>query len=569
MSTGPKAADIARDREERLRKEMGDEAYETLQAEVMPTANVPVPETRVAPSLRVHVPAREETPAANEPASAMSRRIRRKKSKKKSLSDDPDYISTRLSDQSMMSEPAHPEKKRKLLTGAEPLQEQALENEQDQDDDMDLEDVPAEPRAEALDVPANVPGLQQTPTEPKRLSITRSENAMNASPIDISPSGPQPTPAQARINLDLLSRASRVPHDVGEQVKARLSALLGKEAYDQFILDAQRDTGILPTPAAVVSATMSNLPSLTGHVHGDFVPRAPGRDAPLLGSHPVPVPTEPGPSLSMRAAGQVDLPLNPHLTKAMEQLQPVGWPPEEDLYSMTVDSLCIYWIKANESSVLSMTREIQVTAVPTLHKIPKPLLKKWNELYIAYAKAQRLGRTMPFEGVRNVNDFDIFWKQRMRPPGVVEALMSYNPGPDMSLPQWPRLTAQNLLDVFPRLGNAENPIVQQHIRDYLQCEPDYPVLLVEAWEMFDTLRVIAEQPPVAMEDFKELRLEHDLWLPGAEPFRYPNNHQQPATRPPTNTTLPVQRGTTMQLPLTQHTGTHCRDQFLSLLSRPG
>ena len=197
MSTGPKAADIAREREERLRKEMGDEAYERMEAEVMPMSNTAVPAnapvTREAPSLRVNVPARKETSAANEPASAMSRR-RRKKSKKTSVSSDPEYISTRPSDQSMMSEPVHPEKKRKLLTCPEPLQEQELENEQDQDDDMDLEDVPAETRADVLDVPVNAP---MSPTK------RRSMEPANVVHIDVSPTPTVPVPPEAQFSVCL------------------------------------------------------------------------------------------------------------------------------------------------------------------------------------------------------------------------------------------------------------------------------------------------------------------------------------------------------------------------------
>ena len=542
---------------------MGDAAFEAL--EVMPKANVSDPVTVPGTRLRANVPATRETSAANvpdntnvpvtrlrvnvpvaretsttnEPASASSRRNRRRKLRKQA-SNDHEFISNSLSDQATnLSEHVQPLKKQKLLThdecpqDADPVLEPSLE------DEMDLDEEVNEPRAPSLDVPANVPTLQQTPDEPKRMSLTLVENIMNSSPIDISPSDPQPTPAQSRINLELLSRASRVSHDVGEQVKVRLTALLGKDVYDQFILDTQKDTGIIPNPAPVAPTTVIQ-PSPTGHVHGIYVPRktpaegGPPLSAVILGSHPCqPLSTDPGPSMSMRA---------------VEQLQPVGWPAEDDLYNMTADALCIYWIKANESSFLAMTHEIQVTAMPTRHKIPKPLSKKWTELYVAYVKAQRLGRSMPFEGVRTVQDFDVFWKQRMRPPGVLEALMSYNPGPDMSLPQWPRLTAQNLLDVFPQFGNTENPIVQQHVRDYLQGEPDYPVLLVEAWEMFDTLRVIAEQPPVAMEDFKELRLEHEVWLPGAEPFRFPKGAHQPANRNTTDPLIPVQRGTTMHPP---------------------
>ena len=224
-----------------------------------------------------------------------------------------------------------------------------------------------------------------------------------------------------------------------------------------------------------------------------------------------------GPSLAQRASGQNEHELSEAIERAMRDSQPVGWPPHKDLAAMELDSLYAYWRNANLQQMTMLYREIQVQpAFVPGYKVPTSLAGDWKRLWVDWRQAKKEAAVLTREMVISKGNLEAFWAQPMCPEEVMPALMSYRAGDDENTPQWPRITKQAILEVFPNLEDPSSSDLQYVVLRLLRKTVGFQPLLQLAWDEFQMFREamdLAQVPDNCLTP--ELRLENDRWNPGS------------------------------------------------------
>ena len=219
--------------------------------------------------------------------------------------------------------------------------------------------------------------------------------------------------------------------------------------------------------------------------------------------------------VAMRASGQVDHELSDAIQNAIKATTPPGWPPRDKMVTMSLNELYSYWRNANVATMTLLYKEISVKAAFTDQKLPTSMANQWMRLYVDWRQAKIEAAVLSLDEVITLDNLVAFWNQVMCPDEVLPALMVYRAGDDEDIPQWPRITKEAILEVFPNLENAGSNQVQHTLLDLMGKNHGFQSLLKEAWDDFQRLRSCLQLVQVSDLSLQpELRLESDRWVPG-------------------------------------------------------
>ena len=150
------------------------------------------------------------------------------------------------------------------------------------------------------------------------------------------------------------------------------------------------------------------------------------------------------------------------------------------------------------------------------YKMATSMAGDWKRLYLDWRTAKREAEVLDRNDVITEENLETYWAQPLCPEESMPALMTYRMGDDENKPQWPRITKEGILEVFPNLVHADSTQLQYALLRLMQSTVGFPELLQAAWDEFQMFREILGMVQVPDNCLlPELRLETDRWNPGS------------------------------------------------------